>query len=94
MKDALHAHHGEVVAQAVVAEVVSERAFRLQLARHDRPDDAEVGVRVHRVATMSREAHAPTGERAGKRQLGQPLRQRHHRGQGHGWRATDEDADA
>ena len=65
--DLLDAQHREVVRQAVVAEVIAERALRA-CARVgiDRADQAEVGVGVHRqravaCAGRQRETHAPAG---------------------------------
>src|SRR5690606_37528614 len=44
--DAVHVEHGEIVLEAVVAEVVAEGAFGQQALGIDRAADAEVGLGV------------------------------------------------
>jgi hypothetical protein len=50
--DAVHVHERERVHQAVVAEMVTERAFRLRLVRPDHAGDDEVGVGGDAVAVV------------------------------------------
>src|SRR5690606_9548406 len=50
MPNLLDAQEGEIVDEAVVAEVIAERAFRSGLARVDRAGDDEVGIRRDEIA--------------------------------------------
>ena len=95
-------HHREVVGEAVVAEVVAERPLGLRARRVDVAGDDEVGVggsgdgRSPPSGSVagSRRARThpqpPAAQRAGERQFGQPLGQRHHRGHGQRRRAADD----
>ena len=58
------------------------------------PGDDEIGLGGHGQAAVGRDHRdATAAERAGERQLGQALGQRHDRGDGHRGRAADEDVD-
>ena len=56
--DAIDAKHGEVVLAGVVAEVVSERAFRLRVGK-DRSFDREIGLGVDRRPPPRRDHRDP-----------------------------------
>ena len=102
--DVLDAKHGEIVRQAVVAQMVAERAFGQLLVR-DRPcpqcrsrprhrSAASAGCGSRRLASRADHRDAMAGQRTGKRQLGHAFRQRHHGGQHHRRRSADEDVHA
>jgi hypothetical protein len=82
------------VDQAVVAEVVAERALRLRLVRVHGAGDHEVGVGGDAEAlVVVGPAERAVAEHAGEDHLGQPLGQRHDGGERVRGRAADEDAD-
>lgn len=83
---AVHAEKGEVVGEAVVAQVIAERSFALALAGLHFPEQAEIRIGVDRQGPirLARQAHAPAAQHAGKGQLGHALGKRHHGSQGHG----------
>ena len=92
MVDVLDLHHGEVVGQAVVAQVIAERALGLERVGHQPAGDAEVGLGGDRqLPGAADHRHAPAAEHAGQPQLAHALGQRHHGGQRHGRRPADED---
>ena len=98
--DVLHVQHRKVVGEAVVAEVIAERAFGQLPRRIDGAGDAEIGLGRHRqervrfVGRRPHQPHAPAAQRAGEGQFRHSLGQRHHGGEGHGRRPADEDVDA
>src|SRR5690606_24546912 len=93
MVDAMHAQHGEVVAQAVVAEVVAEGTLGLFLVGVHRAGDDEVRIGGDAETLVVVEvAEAPPAERAGEGERGEPPGPGHHRGEGMRRRPADEDA--
>ena len=94
--DVLDAQHREIVLQAVVAQVIAERAFGQQLVG-DRPCRRCRNRRRRGSAGRPRPAEhadAAAAERAGEGQFAHSFGQRHHGGEHHRRRAADEDVDA
>jgi hypothetical protein len=72
--DAADVQHREIVLEAVVAEVVAEGPFGLELAGMDFAQDAEirVGTDGQRPAFAAREVHAPSAQAPAKASSGMP----------------------
>jgi hypothetical protein len=93
--DAFDFEHGEVVCEAVVAEMVAKRAFGQQLVGNDRAADAEVGVGVNWQAIRAAEhTDAAAAECAGECELAHSFWQWQYGGEHHGGRSADENVDA
>ena len=91
MVDPLDDHHGEIVGQAVVTEVIAERPLGQLAAGVDVAADAEVGLGVDgQLLAHGDHGHAAAAQRAGEGQFAQAFGQRHHGGHGHGRRPADE----
>ena len=94
MIDAFDVQDGEIVLEAVIAEVVSKRPLGLAQVGIDRAADDEVGLGRHGQAAIGRDHRdAPASQCAGERQLGKPFGKGHDRGDRQGGRAADEDVD-
>ena len=92
MIDALHQHHGKLVRQAVVAQVIAEGAFGQLPCGIEMPDNAEIGLGVDgQLIIAADHRHAAPAQHAGEGQLAGAFGQRHDGGQGHGRRPAHED---
>ena len=79
--NAIDSQHRKIMLEAVIAEVVSKRSLGFADVGIDRAADDEVGLGRHGEASLGRDhGDAPAAECSGERQLGQPLGQRHDRG--------------
>src|SRR5690606_5170577 len=93
MINVVYLHHRKGVGKTVIANMISERSFRLGFSRIYRSCDYEVCICGDAESFLVIEIPEPAvAQRTGKYHFRQPLRQRHHGRKRMGRRATYEDA--
>ena len=87
-----HPQNRKIMSQAVIAEMVAERAFGKSPLRLDRAGNDEIGFGRHRQAARQRDhRQSMAAQKSGEGEFRQTFRQRHHRRHRQAWRPPDED---
>ena len=77
-------HNGEIVRQAVIAQMVAKRSLGQTTVRINRATDAKVCFRAdHGVGSLTHHSHGMTRQRAGKGDFRDAIGQRHYGGHRH-----------
>ena len=87
----VYPHQGEGMLQAVISEVIAERAFRFHFAGMDLTGDHKIGIRTHAETVAICVPEPASSQQPREGHLAESLRKRHHGGHGMGRWSSRED---
>ena len=77
--DVLDSHHGKVMGQTVVSQMIAEGSLGQKFIGNDSPRDAKIRIAIDRQSVVAdHHRNAAAGERPGKCQFAQSFGQGHH----------------